>query len=68
MKMESALEHPGKKLEVVRKKNYFFQAFKYQKTINYTIESDKYKIDPIETKNDRVFVIFERTASGILVN
>jgi methionyl-tRNA synthetase len=45
-------EHPGKKLEVVSEKNYFFRLSKYQKQLITLIESDKYKIDPIERKNE----------------
>lgn len=45
-------EHPGKKLDEVREKNYFFKLSRYQKKIIKLIESDKLKIFPQERKNE----------------
>jgi len=45
-------EHPGKKLEIVSEVNYFFRLSKYQKQLIELIKTDKYKIDPIERKNE----------------
>ncbi|KKP50250.1 MAG: Methionine-tRNA ligase [Candidatus Woesebacteria bacterium GW2011_GWA1_33_33] len=41
-------EHPGKKLESVKEKNYFFKLSKYQKDLIDLISKDKLKIYPIE--------------------
>ena len=45
-------EHPGKKLEKVKEKNYFFKLSKYQKQLIDLIQKDKLKIYPIERKNE----------------
>jgi methionyl-tRNA synthetase len=45
-------EHPGKKLEEVKEKNYFFKLSKYQDELIKLIKSDKLKINPIERKNE----------------
>jgi len=45
-------EHPGKKLETVKEKNYFFKLSKYQKDLIDLISKDKLKIYPIERKNE----------------
>lgn len=46
------LEHPGKKLQKVKEKNYFFKLSKYQDKIIKLIESDKLNIIPIQRKNE----------------
>lgn len=45
-------EHPGKKLEEVKEKNYFFKLSKYQDELIKLIKFDKLKIHPIERKNE----------------
>ncbi len=45
-------EHPGKKLEEVKEKNYFFKLSKYQEKLIKLIESDTLKIFPQERKNE----------------
>ena len=45
-------EHPGKKLEEVEEKNYFFKLSKYQKELEKLIESDKLKIVPESRKHE----------------
>lgn len=45
-------EHPGKKLEEVKEKNYFFKLSKYQDEIIKLIKSNKLKITPQERKNE----------------
>jgi methionyl-tRNA synthetase len=46
------LEHPGKKLQEVKEKNYFFKLSKYQDKLIDLIKSDKIKVSPIERKNE----------------
>lgn len=45
-------EHPGKKLEEVKEKNYFFKLSAYQEKLIKLIESDELKIFPQERKNE----------------
>ncbi len=45
-------EHPGKKLEEVKEKNYFFKLSKYQDKLIDLISTDKLKIYPTERKNE----------------
>jgi methionyl-tRNA synthetase len=45
-------EHPGKPLQRISEKNYFFRLSKYQKQLINLIESDKLKIVPVERKNE----------------
>jgi methionyl-tRNA synthetase len=45
-------EHPGKKLETVAEKNYFFRLSKYQKQLIDLIRSDMLKIFPEFRKNE----------------
>jgi methionyl-tRNA synthetase len=45
-------EHPGKKLQEVKEKNYFFKLSKYQERLIDLIKSDKLKITPNERKNE----------------
>ena len=45
-------EHPGKKLEEVKEKNYFFKLSKYQDKLIELVKSDKLKICPQERKNE----------------
>lgn len=45
-------EHPGKKLDEVSEKNYFFRLSKYEKDIIEIIESNKIKIIPESRKNE----------------
>lgn len=45
-------EHPGKKLENVKEKNYFFKLSKYQEKLIKLIESGELKIIPQERKNE----------------
>ena len=45
------LEHPGRKLENVSEKNYFFKLSKYQKQLIDLISSDQVKITPEAKKN-----------------
>lgn len=46
------LEHPGKKLDKVSEKNYFFQLKKYQKFLEELIKTDQLKIIPEIRKNE----------------
>jgi len=46
------LEHPGRKLENVSEKNYFFKLSKYQKQLIDLISSDQVKITPEAKKNE----------------
>ncbi len=45
-------EHPGKKLQEVKEKNYFFKLSKYQDELVELIKSDTLKIYPQERKNE----------------
>ncbi len=45
-------EHPGKKLEEVKEKNYFFKLSNYQDKLIELINSDTLKIYPDERKNE----------------
>lgn len=45
-------EHPGKKLDKVTEKNYFFRLNAYQKQIKQLITSDQLKITPEKRKNE----------------
>lgn len=45
-------EHPGKKLQEVKEKNYFFKLSRYQTQLIDLISSDKLKIIPQERKNE----------------
>ncbi len=45
-------EHPGKKLEVIEEKNYFFKLSNYQDKIQKLIESGELKIVPESRKNE----------------
>lgn len=45
-------EHPGKKLQEVQEKNYFFRLSKYQKQIEQILENDELKIIPNFRKNE----------------
>lgn len=45
-------EHPGRKLEEVKEKNYFFKLSKYQDQLKNLVKSDKLKIYPEERKNE----------------
>lgn len=45
-------EHPGKPLQTVKEKNYFFKLSKYQRDLLELISSDKLKIYPEERKNE----------------
>ena len=45
-------EHPGKKLDEVSEKNYFFKLSKYQKGIEKIIKSDQILIIPQNRKNE----------------
>lgn len=45
-------EHPGKPLQNVKEKNYFFKLSKYQDRLIELIKSDKLKIHPSERKNE----------------
>lgn len=47
-------EHPGKKLEKVKEKNYFFRLSKYQKQLIKLISEDTIKIIPEFRKNEMV--------------
>ncbi len=52
-------EHPGKKLQEVKEKNYFFKLSKYQDQLIKLIESDKLKIFPEERKNEMLSFLKE---------
>ncbi len=45
-------EHPGKKLDVVTEKNYFFRLSKYKDQLIKLIETDALKIVPEQRKNE----------------
>ena len=45
-------EHPGKKLDEVKEKNYFFKLSKYQEKLIKLVKSDELKIHPLERKNE----------------
>lgn len=45
-------EHPGKPLQEVKEKNYFFKLSKYQDKLVKLIETDELKITPNERKNE----------------
>ena len=44
--------HPGKPLETVKEKNYFFKLSRYQKQLIQLIQSDTYKVSPVARKNE----------------
>lgn len=45
-------EHPGKILQEVKERNYFFKLSKYQEKLIDLISNDKLKITPFERKNE----------------
>ena len=45
-------EHPGKTLQEVKEKNYFFKLSKYQERLIDLISTDRLKIIPFERKNE----------------
>ncbi len=45
-------EHPGKKLDLVKEKNYFFKLSAYKEKLRGLIESDTFKIIPEFRKNE----------------
>jgi methionyl-tRNA synthetase len=45
-------EHPGKKLEEVKEKNYFFKLSNYQEKLIKLVDSDELKVFPQERKNE----------------
>lgn len=47
-------EHPGKPLQTVKEKNWFFRLSKYEKQIKEKIESGEFKIIPEKRKNEVV--------------
>lgn len=50
-------EHPGKAVEVVKEKNYFFRLSKYTKVLKEKIEHDELRIVPEEKKREMLSFI-----------
>lgn len=51
---KECLYHPGKPVDEVEEKNYFFKLSRYQDTLLKAIENDEYKITPQARKNEVV--------------
>ncbi|OGM13806.1 methionine--tRNA ligase [Candidatus Woesebacteria bacterium RIFCSPLOWO2_01_FULL_39_23] len=60
-------EHPGKKLEEVEEKNYFFKLSKYQRQLLEIIKNDEIKIIPEKRKNE-VLSFLERGLEDISIS
>lgn len=61
------LEHPGKKLEMVREENYFFRLSKYQKQLIDLITSDTLRIVP-ETRKNEVLSFLKQPLQDISIS